>query len=194
MGWYTEIVIIVENIKSKRLAMKIGQSIFEKDSRLYEKETFYILKVNLGYSIYYTYERRKVIPYWVILLLSESYPDLPFTLLGSCPEFLCGPAGLIRIRNGKILDSYGFWYENSKRALLLEEPVKYREIIFNWFREGGQEQLSRNTMVDDFPLGWCNDNFSEKLVPITDSKELVDAFELEEWKSEKCFWELQEKY
>ena len=63
MGWETEVIIIGEGIESKDLCIKIGNDIFEKDSKRYGKENFYIASSNLGYSIYYTYERSKYAPY-----------------------------------------------------------------------------------------------------------------------------------
>ena len=192
MGWETEVIIIAESIESKEIAHEIGHQLFLQDSKYYEKEDFYIFPHDSSYAFYYCYERRKYLPYWVILEISKNYSSTRFTLLGSMIEFLCGPCGLIRIQNGNIEDSYGIYGDSQlDHQRVLNSPVKHRKIIFDWFRKGGKEEEIRMKHLNEFPLGWCDDNFTDKIIPI-DAKELIEKIENVPHKIPD--WEKQERF
>jgi len=186
MGWYTNIIIIAESIESKESSIKISEQIFTKDSKSYEQETLFISQTN---SIYYTYERRKCIPHWIIKDISNSYPNVSFTVLISMPD-ICGPSGIIRFKNGKIIDSYGIYGENSKRQLILDSPIDKRLFIYEWYKIGGMEQKLRTNFLDKFPLGWCEEKYSKKIIPITEE----DFNNLDKIEQNKSFWEIQPNF
>ena len=183
MGWETEVIIIGEGIESKDTCIKIGNDIFEKDSKSYGKESFYIASSSLGYLMFYTYERSKCPPYWVIEEISKIHTDISFTILGSMLEFVTGPAGLIRIKNGKIIDSYGIWYidQKGKRYEILNSPVKNKEIIFEWFKTDGLESELRSKLSNDFPLDSSTDNFIDKIIPIDENQFNIKSERKVDW-------------
>ena len=128
MGWDTQVIVIGEKIESKESSINIGEQIFNQDSKRYGKESFYLEKTEKDYIVYYSYDRRKYVPYWVIQEISKKYPRVSFTILGSMLDFLCGPGGIIKIEKGEIIDSYGIW--NSIRQQILDSPIKNRKIIY----------------------------------------------------------------
>lgn len=168
MGWDTQIIIIAQGIEAKETAVRIAEQIFEKDSKGYGKESVFIVN-HPDLALYFTYERRKYAPYWVIREISNQYPEVIFTLLGSSPEFIGGPGGIIRIKNGAIIDSYGIYGENSIRLEVLESPVENMDSIYEWYKSNGPEQAYRTRFTSEFPLGWCEENFSEKIIPIEEN-------------------------
>ncbi len=190
MGWDTEIIIIAEGIESKETSLRIAEQIFDKDSKGWGKEAYYVARVNSNYSIYYTYERRKYTPYWAIQEISKVYPSVDFTVLGDMLDFLCGPGGIIRMKNGQIIDSYGIYGENSMRHKALGSPVKEMHNIFNWFKYGGKEEEIRNEFSEEFPFGWCEGNYSEKIIPI-DEDEIKFPFENGKEEKKQLNWEKQ---
>ena len=149
--------------------MKIGEQLFHKDAKRYEPISFYIAKTSLEYASYFTYERRKYAPYWVVQEISNDYPKVSFVILASSPDFLCGPGGIIKIKNGEIMDSYGIYGTDSIRHEILDAPIKNREDIYKWFKHGGVEEQLRANYISEFPLGWCEDSFSDKIIPIEES-------------------------
>lgn len=193
MGWDTQIIIIAENIDSIEESKIIGKQIFDKDSKRYGKESFYIIEENTNYSIFYTYERRKYAPYWSIEEISMTYPKAKFTILGSMLDFLCGPGGLFKIIDGKILDSYGIWGEDSKRHRIICNPKEYKYLIYDWFNSSGRENEHRIKTVQTFPLGACNDNLVDKIIPIDESEvsSIIDKKESvrnrKNWVAQKLF-------
>ena len=191
MGWDTQVVIIAENIESEVVSKKIGKLIFEKDSKRYESESFYLIEEELTTSIYYSYERRKYAPYWLIEEISKIYPSITFTVLGSMLDFLCGPAGIFRIKDGKTLDSYGIWGENSRRYKIIADPIENRFEIYNWFKQAGKESELRMKFISDFPLGSNNDNLVDKLIPIEETLELNQKIGNE---SNQTSWVKQAKF
>ena len=170
MGWDTQIIIIAENIDSIEESKNIGKQIFDKDSKRYGKESFYIIEEKPNFSIFYTYERRKYAPYWSIEEISKTYPNAKFTILGSMLDFLCGPGGLFKIINGNIIDSYGIWGEDSIRHKFICNPDEYKYSIYDWFTSSGREKELRIKTVQEFPLGACNDNLVDKIIPIDESE------------------------
>lgn len=170
MGWDTKIIIIAESIELKEEALKIGKEIFESDSKSYGKEAFYLIETSPNFAIYFTYERRKYAPYWIIQEISKKFPNVLFTVLGSSLEFLCGPGGIIRIQNGTINDSYGIDSENSFRQEVLFSPIENRQNIYEWFKSNGKEEKLRSNHVKEFPIKWCDGNYSEKIIPVDEVK------------------------
>jgi len=172
MGWDTQIIIIAEHIESKELSKKIGKLIFDKDSKRYARENFYLIEEEFTNSIYYSYERRKYAPYWSIEEISKIYPSVTFTLLGSMLDFLCGPGGIFKIYDGKTIDSYGIYGENSRRHKIIDSPVENRYLIYKWFKESGKESQLRKNFIADYPIGSSNDNLIDKVIPIQETLEL----------------------
>ena len=170
MGWDTEIIIIAESITSKEASLKIGEQLFDRDSKGWEQETFFITQIDSDYAIYYTYERRKYAPYWAVQEISKLYPNVAFTILGDMLDFICGPGGIIRIKAGNIIDSYGIYGENSIRHKILSSPIEEMHNIFDWFRSGGIEEKLRAKFLDKFPYSWCEGSYSEKIIPIDENK------------------------
>src|SRR6187551_3527069 len=110
MGWDTQINILAENCKDEY--SKIARLIYEKDAKDYIHNGFskICFKKNENTSaLFFTYERRKYLPYWIIQGISNVYKDVPFTIVASCPDFINGPAGIVKIISGEIIDSYGFF-------------------------------------------------------------------------------------
>lgn len=163
MGWDTEVIIIAENIKEEQHAYRIMEAIFYDDAQHYELSTCYLKEESTVFSLYYHFERRKVIPYWIIEKISSDFPKVVFTALGDCPDFICGPAGWVRIINGKIKDSYGI---RNKRQSVLSKPGLFMNEIYDWFRQNGPEDIERQRLLKDFPIGSCVDNYYSKVVPI----------------------------
>lgn len=190
MGWDTKIIIIAEAIESKEISIEIGEEIFNTDSKRYGKESFYIIETSPNFEIYYTYERRKYAPYWVIQEISKSHQNVSFTILGTMLDFLCGPGGIIKIQNGEIIDSYGIWGENSIRHQILNSPIENKQIIFDWFKTNGLESKLRFNFLNDFPLGWCEDNLVDKVIPIDEDK-LKEQIEKSKAEEQKVNWEKQ---
>ncbi len=61
-----------------------------------------------------------------------------FTAVGSSPDFLCGPSGLLKIINGGIVDSYGF-FERAQEIL----SAPRAEALYRWFGKDGLEERFR---------------------------------------------------
>jgi len=173
MGWGNYVIIIGEKIERKNSAKEIGKLIFEEDSKKYEKELFYIIHEKNYFSIFYAYERRKYLPYWILQEISANYPKIEFAMLGDCPQYLFGPGGLIRMHKGKIQDSYGIIPDrNLLRYLIISNPVKYKFQIYDWYRFEGKEKKLRQKFSSKYPLKWCDENYDERLIPIANSEEL----------------------
>ncbi|WP_299838004.1 hypothetical protein [uncultured Tenacibaculum sp.] len=178
MGWDTEITIIAENIDNRNDIKKLKELIYEKDGKSYEMNSSFEKDTN---TLYYHYQRRKYAPYWVIQEISKTYPKINFTILASCPEFIGGPAGIIRICNGEILDSYGI--ENSEefmiRKLLVAQSLKYIPLVYDWYKFDGTEEQLRLKHVPQYPKNWCDGNYIDKVIPITETKELKDQLKID---------------
>lgn len=185
MGWDTQIIIIGENIETKETAKNIGKQIFDKDSKRYGKESFYIIEETSNISIFYTYERRKYAPYWYIEEISKTYPNVNFVILGSMLDFLCGPGGLFKITGGKIEDSYGIWGEESTRHRIICNPKEFKYKIYDWFKMDGKENELRINSIQEFPLGSCNNNLVDKVIPLDESEISLIIDKNESFQNEK---------
>ena len=195
MGWYTEVILIAENLDSKKQAFELGKQIFDNDSRSYSKETFFIINTNKEFAIYYHYERRKVLPYWIINEISKQLKHVKFTLIGSCPDFISGPGGLIRIKEGEILDSYGIWQSNHLRNHIIENPIQFKRSVFDWYKSTGLEETLRENYISKFPKIWCEGDYVKRLIPIGGEKELSELIHKNTGtKVEESNWEKQVKF
>ena len=198
MGWDTDVILIAEHFECKASALEAVMLFHQEDGGRWEKPTCYLIENEDALSFYFFYERRKYSPYWIIQKMATQWPKVSFNLLGSCPDFLSGPAGFIRIQNGVIIDSYGIfddWQENS-RQMVLYEAQKFAQLIFNWFKSNGPEEELRTHWEKTYPYDWCEDMYSEKVIPISSEgtfKEKLEAYpagphpgwievELPEWK------------
>jgi|GEM_PF-1159524 len=187
MGWDTQITVIAENTQEAYL--DIARLIYE-DAKGY---------VNLSYDsfiricyrqndentvLFYTFERRKYIPYWVIQEISAKYKEVEFTVLGSSPDYLAGPAGLVRISAGEINDSYAF---DERRGDLTGHDSETREyldpdLLLNWFGKGKQEEVFRKRYVEQYPMSWCEGNYHTTWIDFSEEEmaQLEDLIKL--WK------------
>ena len=98
--------------------------------------------------------------------LERKFKDKYFTVVASCPDFICGPAGVVKIVNGEILDSYGFAGERQK---ILENPDP--ELIFQWFGKGGFEEEYRNLHADQHPKKWIEELYAQNLIEFSPEQE-----------------------
>lgn len=145
MGWDTQVTILCERVEKLDTVMSF---FFEQDARNYQKKHGRTQIFTRDRTLFFSYERRKYAPYWVVESLSRELPKVLFTLLSDSPEFLGGPGGLVRIKGGRIRDSYGLIGE---RQELLEMP--HPEQVYRWFRCGGPEEKSRLKEGPDHPEG-----------------------------------------
>ena len=175
MGWDTEIVIIAEKVKNKKEASDLSKLIVEKDARSYGQVSCFVKNSEI---LFLHYKRRKYAPYWVIQDISKEFLDANFTILASCPDFVGGPAGIIRISEGEILDSYGIGEANKSiiRESLISDPLNYVQLIYEWFGFNGKEKLLRMNHLTEYPIGWCEENYVDKIIPIVETQELTEKY------------------
>ncbi|MCD6066573.1 MAG: hypothetical protein K0S33_1399 [Bacteroidetes bacterium] len=170
MGWDTQIVIIAENIRDEEEV--IFRALYEKDAKDYIHNGISFAKVkhlnDQSKVLFFTYERRKYLPYWIIQEVSVIYKDVYFTVAARCPDFIGGPAGIIKVSNGEITDSYGFWGE---RREMLENPDP--ELIYNWFAMDKQEERFRKLYSTSRPKKWIEELYSENIFELSPLQEAV---------------------
>lgn len=167
MGWDTKVTIIAENCNESQF--DIAKSIQVRDPWEYP---FACFKQFEGSStLFFTYERRKYLPYWIIQEISILYENVLFTVIADCPDFICGPAGLVKIVNGQIIDSYGFL---GNRQTITVDPNP--EILLKWFGKNGYEEVIRKKYLEIYPMNWCNDNYSDRIIEFTKSE--LDALDM----------------
>jgi hypothetical protein len=181
MGWETQIIIIAENCADTHFA--IAKLLSEKDR--YEPPKAYFQRKGDNYTLLYSYQRRKYLPYWVVQNISSIYKDALFTVIADCPNFIGGPAGLVKIVNGEIADSYGFWGKRQD-VITHQNP----ELLFKWFGENGDENLIRQKYLDVKPKSWCQDDYVGKLIDFTELElEKLDTLMIELEKiNSTLFW------
>lgn len=166
MGWDTQINILAESCKDDYL--EIAHLIYEKDAKYYtdngySKISFRIIE-NIS-VLFFTYERRKYLPYWVIQEISSVYKDVSFTIVASCPDFINGPAGIVKIISGEIIDSYGFF---GIRKSIAEKP--HAELILQWFGKNKREEIIRQTYLENHPQFWCEENYMDNLIEFSEGE------------------------
>jgi len=192
MSWITSAFIIIEGISTEELAKELGHHLFQKDSKRFSAETFYIIKNQNAYSILYSYKRNAPLPTWVITSLTKNLSELKTTLISTNMQFDCGPAGVIKLQNGEILDGYGISSEESLRKKMLLDIELNKELIYNWYRWDGSEQRFRNTQLEQVPVGACN-NYIEKMIFIAEEKVASEAENIMKKALEEN-WILQEPF
>lgn len=157
MGWDTQNSIIVEDLQCN--VKIVAMDIFEADAKHYfHKGTAYAIykQIENGSSVlFFTYERRKYLPYWAIQEVSKKHVGAYFTILASSLNFINGPGGLVKILNGEIIDSYGFWEE---RQSILNKPDA--ELLWQWFGKHKAEALIRERYLDTNPKRWVEDDYA----------------------------------
>lgn len=168
MGWDTQINIIVENVVNEE--SKIAADLYETDAKTYWLNGIHYAKSrqldDQSKALFFTYERRKYLPYWAVQEISLKYKDKYFTVVASCPDFIFGPAGVVKIVNGEILDSYGFAGERQK---ILENPDP--ELIFQWFGKGRFEEEYRDLHADQHPKKWIEELYAQNLIEFSPEQE-----------------------
>lgn len=177
MGWNTQISIIVEDIGCEYL--DIAEQIYTKDAKSYWGNGFnniLFTKSSLDYKLFITYNRRKYMPYWVIQDISYIYKHAYFTIIAESPEFILGPSGIVRITNGKIIDSYGF-SDELRSNIVNDSPNIYA--IINWFNKKGQEEYIRQKAeyISKQPMKWIQEDFMNNLLDF-DENELLELKKL----------------
>lgn len=168
MGWDTQIIVLVEEVSYEQCDVAkfiynhdISKFSFSGIPLLVEKEVNGASKL-----VFISYERRKYLPHWTIEEISKKYPSLYFTVLGSSPDFLCGPAGIVKIINGEIIDSYGF---GGKRQEVLENPNP--NLIYEWFGRGKIEEGLRNLRIRVQPKKWVNELYHQYIIEFDKEEE-----------------------
>ncbi len=161
MGWDTQIVIIVENIIDN--VQEVASDLYNADANGYYGKGVCFVKYrhsNDGTkALFFTYERRKYLPYWAIQEVSKKYPEMYFTAVGSSPDFLCGPSGLLKIINGEITDSYGF-FERAQEIL----SAPRAEPLYRWFCKDGFEERFRSLYPEKPRDMNVTDNYVDNLI------------------------------
>ena len=174
MSW-TQVIIIAENVKEKKF--DIFSRIQEEDIKLFNQDGTFFSKYkqidNRDEVLMITYERRKTIPYWLFENISQLYPTIYFTVLGSCC-YDGGPGGIVKISNGQIVDSYGIF---DKRQDILSNPNP--NIVFEWYKREGFEMCFRNYRLLEYPFKKFDEvNFNDTIdFSENEIKELDDLIE-----------------
>jgi len=163
MGWDTQIIIIVENTGDK--ALTVASEIFREEARDYFGNGVSFVKYRDNGVLCVTYERRKYLPYWAIQVVSKNHPQMHFTVVASCPDYVAGPAGLVKIIDGEIIDSYGFF----KRAEALMDAPR-AEALYQWFGRNGLEEKYRELYTESHPRKWVEDSYVEHLIEFSDEE------------------------
>ncbi len=170
MGWDTQINILVENINNEEV--EISNDLYLTDAKTYWGNGVCYSKYRhqpTGEKIlFFTYERRKYLPYWTIQEVSKKYAEQYFTVIGSSPDYICGPAGLVKILNGEIIDSYGF-YERFRSVeqmrTILENPNS--ETIYQLFGKDKIEEKIRNLYTETNPKHWIDEKYYDNMINFT---------------------------
>lgn len=167
MGWDTQINIIVEQIRDGEL--EIAKHLFESDAHTYYHNGTSFIRYkedqNGLKALLFTYERRKYLPYWSIQEVSKKFSDSYFTVVGSCPDFIGGPAGIVKLAGGEIIDSYGFTKRFGDIATtieMLENPDP--EVLFQCFGKNKLEESMRELYVGNQPKKWIDEKYCDNLL------------------------------
>lgn len=167
MSWDTQINIIVEDIINEEA--EIARELFNSDAKTYYKNGISFVKYreadNGKTVLFYTYKRRKYLPYSTIQDVSKKFYDKYFTIIGSSPGYLCGPAGLVKIFNGEIIDSYGFterFGDITETIRILENPNP--ELLFQCFGKDKIEETLREYYLDKRPKQWIDEKYYDNIL------------------------------
>lgn len=191
MGWDTQINIIVENIVNEEI--EIAKHLFESDANTYFQNGISFIKyraVETGLKVlFFTYERRKYLPYWTIQEVSKKFSDKYITVVGSSPDFICGPAGIVKILNGEIIDSYGFaerFGDISVTTNVLENPIP--EVLFQCFGKNKLEELVRETYIEKHPKKWIDEKYYDNILEFKAEENEKFKTIVETYKDELINW------
>jgi|JI10StandDraft_1071094.scaffolds.fasta_scaffold132203_2 hypothetical protein len=200
MGWDTQISIIVENVINEQV--EIAKDLFNTDAKSYYQNGVSFIKYreddNGKIVLFYTYERRKYLPYWTIKEVSKKFNDQYFTVIASSPDFLCGPAGLVKIVKGDVVDSYGFterFGDMQETIKALENPNP--ELLFQYFGKGKIEDTLREYYLDKQPRRWIDEKYADNILDYSkQEKEIFNTINIDpsnEWTEIKqpttLYWE-----
>jgi len=167
MGWDTQIVIIVEDITGN--VQEVASALYNADAKDYYGNEICFAKyrhANNGTQVLcFTYERRKYLPYWAIQEVSQMHPEMYFTAVCSCPDFLAGPAGLVKIVKGEIIDSYGFFHR--ARGIL---SAPQAEPLYRWFGKDGLEETFRALYPENPRDMNVTDDYVANLIEFNDAQ------------------------
>jgi len=193
MTWNTTVIIIAQNLDSKEEALKLGKQFFDQDSKRFNPETFYVINEQDSYSIFYSYQRSEHLPSGIIEAHSKHNPKLHFTLVGTALQFDCGPGGVIRIKNGEIIDSYGITPDDSIRKVMMKDVSENYKWIYGWYSWDDVEMQLRNDVLDKVPLGSCNNDYCEKMIYIPETK-VLEEYNVLKSKANILEWTKQENF
>lgn len=191
MGWDTQINILVENIRDEEV--EIAKDLLKGDAESYYQNGISFIKYRVcedgSKVLFFTYERRKYLPHWTIQEVSKKFNTQYFTVIGSSPEFIGGPAGLVKIENGIILDSYGMaarFGDHSATTEIFENPNP--EVLFQCFGKNKLEESIRELYLENHPKRWIDEAYSENIIEFT--KEEMEKFNdiVSRFKDEQNTW------
>ncbi|NIG55445.1 hypothetical protein [Chitinophaga sp. Cy-1792] len=156
MDWWVQVTIIAEYLED---APAIAQYIHDQDAGKWKKkeynracykteETGQVLFYT--YQLYYSYERQKCIPDWLIAELSAQNPQAYFTAMADIPL----PGALLRYQAGKIQHHYLMEQRRTNLILPLDDFDKPNDLcnpdfLYHWFGHGKAEQ---QIAIDDQSL------------------------------------------
>ncbi len=170
MGWDTQITILVEHIREEEL--EIAKEIFESDAKDYFHNGISFIKYRFcedgSKVLFFTYERRKYLPYWTMQEVSKKFSRHYFTVIASSPDFIGGPAGIVKIADGQILDSYGVFErfgDHSTTTKALENPNP--EVLFQCFGKNKLEETIRDLYLGNLPKQWVDERYADNLLEFT---------------------------
>lgn len=172
MGWDTQVGVLIENIveeKESVLALFLNNPpLIYSPFKVYEKE----MEESVGKKqvLYLCYQGRKHPPVRWFDKIACVHPNLSFTLLGSHLDFISGPAGLIRLKAGIILDSYGYF--DRFRA---DEEYLNPEMIYQWFRVDGLEESIRQNHLPEISKCQHDDDLVSRLILLNEEEKILLA-------------------
>ena len=173
MGWDTQVGVLIENVveeKESVIALFLNNPpLIYPPFKIYEKE----IEENIGkkqQALYLSYQGRKHPPVRWFDKIASVQPNLFFTLLGSHLDFIGGPAGLIRLKAGIILDSYGYFDR-------FREDCEYLspEMIYQWFRVDGLEESIRQNHLTEIPKCQHDDDLVSRLIFLNEEEKVLLA-------------------
>jgi len=197
MGWDTQINIIVEDIREEEL--EIAKEIFEGDAETYYHNGISFIKYRVcedgSKVLFFTYERRKYLPYWAIQEVSKKFSSQYFTVIGSSPDFISGPAGIVKIAGGEILDSYGISERFENHLVTTEQFEKPNpEILFQCFGKNKLEETIREFYLESFPKQWVDEAYADNILEFK-AKEMEQFKDLaERFKNTNAWMEISPNF
>lgn len=173
MGWDTQVGVLIENIAEEKesvMALFLNNPpLINPPFKVYEKE----IEESVGKKqlvLYLSYQGRKHPPVGWFDKIASIHPNLFFTLLGSHLDFIGGPAGLIRLKAGIILDSYGYFDRFN-----VDEEYLNPEMIYQWFRVDGLEESIRQNHLTEIPKCQHDDDLVSRLISLSEEEKILLA-------------------